>query len=281
MRSESAQTGTKSEVPPGSWRGSAREWTLALALTFGAFWVTAQLALYSPDSPIVAYLLAFSCVVACTLGTSVQAPASARACLSGCVIGLTLLVAAAIGRTHASLLLSGSAVLVGLLLIGTGIGALVGARIQHPGHLLFVAVVSSVADIWSVTQPGGISKAIVEEPLALSFAALPWPMLGSAELAPLLGVGDVVFTSLYLAASRVHALPLRRSVLALAAGYALTTLLVIISERPIPVLPLLGACIVIAQPKARSVETLDRRHGAWVLSLLAGALALWFLKRSL
>jgi hypothetical protein len=172
-------------------------------------------------------------------------------------------------------------VLVALLLLGTGVGALVGRRIQQPGHLLFVAVVSSVADLWSVTQPSGISHAIAQDPLALSLAALPWPMPGSGELAPLLGVGDVVFTSLYLAATRVHALPLRRSVLALALGYALTTAFVIATERPIPVLPLMGACFVIAQPAARSVSALDRRRGAWMLTLIASALALWFLQRSL
>jgi hypothetical protein len=106
-------------------------------------------------------------------------------------------------------------------------------------------------------------------------------MPGSGELAPLLGVGDVVFTSLYLAATRAHALPLRRSVLALSAGYALTTALVIATERPIPVLPLMGACFVIAQPAARRVSALDRRRGAWMLTLIASALALWFLERSL
>ena len=268
-------------VPQASWQGSGRAWASALALSCASFWVTAGLAVYSAPAPILAYLLAFSCVVACTLGTAAHAPAAARTCVWGCLTGLVLLSAAAWRGTRSGLLLPGSGVLIGLLLLGTGVGALVGRRIEHPGHLLFVAVVSSLADIWSVTQPGGISKAIVEEPLALSLAALPWPMLGSGELAPLLGVGDVVFTGLYLAASRAHALPLRRSVLALAAGYAITTALVIATQRPIPVLPMLGACMVIAQPKARTVTPLDRRRGAWGLSLLACAILIWFLKRSL
>ena len=280
MLSRSASRVTE-EVPQTGWQGSGRAWVSAVALSCAGFWVTAQLGVYSPAAPILAYLLAFSCVVACTLGSAAYAPVHVRACLWGCVAGLVLLVGAALGRSLLSALLSGSGVLMGLLLLGTGIGALVGGRIQHPGHLLFVALISTLADIWSVTQPGGISKAIVEEPLALSLVALPWPMLGSSELAPLLGVGDVVFTSLYLAATRVHALPLRRSVLALAAGFAITTSLVIATERPIPVLPLLGACMLIAQPKAREVAQLDRRRGAWVLSLLACALAFWFLQRSL
>lgn len=259
---------------------TGRAWSAALALACAGFWLTAQLAGYSTAAPIPAYLLAFSCVVACTLACASQAPASVRACLIGCGSGLALLVGSALTRGRLGIVLSGGGVLAGLLLLGTGVGALVGRRIQQPGHLLFVAVISSVADLWSVTQPAGISHAIAQDPLALSLVALPWPMPGG-ELAPLLGVGDVVFTSLYLAATRAHALPLRRSVLALALSYALTTALVIATERPIPVLPLMGACFVIAQPAARAVSALDRRRGAWMLTLIASAVALWFLERSL
>lgn len=171
-------------------------------------------------------------------------------------------------------------VLAGLLLLGTGLGALIGRRIEHPSHLLFVALVSSVADILSVTQPGGISKAIAEEPRALALLALPWPLLGSDEVAPFLGVSDVVFASLYLHASRAHVLPLLRSVVALFLGFALTAALVLLFQRPIPVLPLLGASIVLAQPRARAASAEDLRRGAWVLAALVVVIATVFLRRS-
>jgi hypothetical protein len=172
-------------------------------------------------------------------------------------------------------------VLLALLLFGSGLGMLIGVRIGQPGHLLFVALVSGVADLWSVTQPEGVSKALSEEPAALSFLALPWPLFGTPDIVPLLGVGDIVFTALYVGATRVHALPLRRTVLALALAYLASVLCVVTFQRPIPVLPWLGGCVVLFQPRARSVASADLRRGAWVLTALAGALAAWFWRRSL
>jgi hypothetical protein len=171
-------------------------------------------------------------------------------------------------------------VLVGLLILGTGLGAAIGRRIQDPAHLLFVAVVSAVADTLSVTQPGGISKAIAEQPAALALLALPWPLLGTPEIPPFLGVSDVVFASLYIHASRVHGLSVQRTGLALAAAFAATAALVVLTQHTIPVLPLLGLSVLFAQPRARAASSADLRRGAWVLVALAGAIAAIFLHRS-
>ena len=67
----------------------------------------------------------------------------------------------------------------------------------------------------------------------------------------------------------------------LIAGFALTTLCVVLFERPIPVLPWLGICFVLAQPLSRRIAAEDLRRGAWVLTVLAGVIAAWFLRRSL
>src|ERR1700712_1569138 len=117
----------------------------------------------------------------------------------------------------------------------------------------------------SVMQPGGISKAIADQPRALALLALPWPLLGTDAVAPFLGVSDVVFASLYVHATRTHDLPLLRSVLALIAAFAATAVLVVVWQRAIPVLPLLGVSIVLAQPRARAASAADLRRGAWVL----------------
>jgi hypothetical protein len=255
-------------------------WATALLLSVGGFQLTAGLAVYSPVPPVVAYLLGFACVVMAALGMSLCVPTSRWAGIvatgSGCIL---ILVAALAPPTQ----VDGSpalCVLTGLLVLGTGLGALIGRRIQHPSHLLFVALVSGVADALSVTQPGGISKAIAEEPRALALLALPWPLLGTHEIAPFLGVSDVVFASLYLHATRAHVLPLLRSVLALFCGFAVAAVLVLLLLRPIPVLPLLGASIVLAQPRARAASAEDLRRGAWVLAALAFVIATVFLRRS-
>ncbi|MDD9970599.1 MAG: hypothetical protein OXR73_30460, partial [Myxococcales bacterium] len=138
-----------------------------------------------------------------------------------------------------------------LLLLGVAVGTFVGARVERPGHLLFVALVSSLADIVSVYHPQGVSHAIIESETALSLLALSFPMLGTDAIEPLLGVGDLVFVALYLTASRVHQLSLRRTLAALSLGLAVTAASVVVLEMALPALPFLGLSILIALPAAR------------------------------
>lgn len=255
-------------------------WATALLTSVCGFRLTSWLAVYSPGAPVTAYVVGFACVVCSSLGVAWFVPSVRWAGIVGASLGALLMVVALLSPPGQMEAYPALCVLAGLLLLGTGLGALIGRRIQHPSHLLFVALVSSVADILSLTQPGGISKAIAEEPRALALLALPWPLLGSAEIAPFLGVSDVVFASLYLHASRAHVLPLLRSVGALFFGFALTAALVLLLQRPVPVLPLLGASIVLAQPRARAASAEDLRRGAWVLAALALVIATVFMRRS-
>lgn len=255
-------------------------WAAALLSTLCGFQLTAWLAVYSPAAPRIAYLVGFACVVSSALGVAWFVPRARWAGLLGACAGITLMVVALLSPPGQVDAYPALCVLIGLLVLGTGLGALIGRRIQHPSHLLFVALVSSVADVLSVTQPGGISKAIADEPRALALLALPWPLLGTSEIAPFLGVSDVVFASLYLHASRAHVLPMLRSIVALFLGFAVTSALVLLFQRPIPVLPLLGASIVLAQPRARAASAEDLRRGAWVLAALALVIASVFWRRS-
>ncbi|MEY4581767.1 MAG: hypothetical protein RL701_6470 [Pseudomonadota bacterium] len=260
------------------WRQS-RAWAIALLLTGSAFWATRQLAAHAIASPLTAYLTAFVCVITSVLLVALSVPRSTRIC-SASVIAAVALIANS-QRSAASQVAAGVSVLLALLIAGTVVGSLIGRRVKQAGHLSFVALVSGLADTWSVTQPSGISHMIVNEPTALSLLALPWPLPGTEDIAPLLGVGDVVFVALYIAATRAHALPMRRTLLGLSAGFALSTCCVVLLERPIPVLPWLGICFVLAQPQARRIAAEDLRRGAWVLTVLAGVIAAWFLRRSL
>jgi hypothetical protein len=255
-------------------------WATALLATVCGFQLTAWLAVYSPAAPLIAYLVGFACVVASTIFIALFVPSSRSAGFVGAGFGSALMMVAAASPPDQEEAFPALCVLSGLLVLGSGFGALIGRRIQHPSHLLFVALMSSVADILSVAQPGGISKAIAEQPRMLALLAVPWPLLGSDEIAPFLGVSDVLFASLYLHASRVHVLPMLRSVVALSGGFAVTAALVLLLQRPIPVLPLLGASFVLAHPRARAASVEDLRRGAWVLAALAIVIATVFLGRS-
>ena len=256
------------------------KWAGVLLLSIGGFQLTTWLAPYSASEPLVAYLVGFACVVAATLAVALWVPNERSALFLGSGVACALMLAALLAPVEQVTGYPPLCVLTGLLMLGTVIGAVIGRRIQHASHLLFVALVSAVADMLSVMQPGGISKAIAEQPRALALLALPWPLLGTDVVAPFLGVSDVVFASLYVHATRTHDLPLSRSLLALVAAFATTAVLVVVWQRPIPVLPLLGVSIVLAQPRARAASAADLRRGAWVLAALAVVIATVFLRRS-
>ncbi len=267
-----------SQQPSRGARGQAwSRWAFAIASAAGCFLVSARFASELALAPLAAYVVGFACVVSATLAAGLNAPRPAKAnwlVVVAALLGLLLVRAFGGPGVGASL-----CVLVLLLCFGSVAGAAVGGAIEEPGHLLFVALVSSLADTFSVTQPEGPSAALVSSPEALSLLALSWPMLGTSQIAPLLGVGDVLFASLYLAAARAHALPGRRTVLALGLGFLVTMLTVIVTELPIPALPFLGAAMLLVHPAARLPPARDRRKAFAMVFLMALALALLFLRR--
>lgn len=114
---------------------------------------------------------------------------------------------------------------------------------------------------------------MARSPRALSLLALPWPLLGTERLAPFLGVGDVVFAGLYLAACRRHELSLARTFFGLTAAFIVVAALVVVFAEPVPVLPAMGAAVVLLHPAARRPALADLRVGAAALLLLTLLLA--------
>ncbi len=241
-------------------------WTATLVCTALAF--CAALAVPADPSPLVAYILGFACVVAGTLAAGAFAPAKARVVVpillsAVAVLGLAFMLGARAGWPVAL------AVSIALLAAGPSLGALVGTRIEHAGHLLFVAFASALADVFSVTSPEGPSAAISKSDTALRIAAVAWPMLGSGQVEAFLGAGDLVFTGLYIASARKHELSMRRTLLALTGGYIATMLCVVAFQAAVPALPFLGGAMLIAHPEARRPPAADRRRGFVALSVIA------------
>ena len=247
---------------------SIAPWALCLFGTAVAFLAAHALGAAVPVSPLAAYVAGFVCVVTAVVAAGMFAPQKPR-------VVLPIAVAALVGIACAAWLSArppgwprALTVTLALLAAGSAFGALVGARIQQAGHLLFVALASALADLFSVVAPEGPSAAIAKSEVALSIAALAWPMIGSSGIEPFLGVGDVVFTALYLASTRRHGLSVQRSAVALACGYGLTMLVVVVFEVVVPALPFLGAAMLVAQPAMRRPKPADMRRGLVVLSVM-------------
>lgn len=220
--------------------------------------------------PLGAYIVGFVVVMGTTLAAAFVAPTLGRPALSFVVLtAVGLLVLLFMRGEEVPAPLGAVAVTAILLFAGAVVGGTVGGRIEHPGHLLVVAVVSFLVDTFSVYHPAGPTAAVVAQPRALAVLALPWPMLGTEEIAPILGVGDVVFAALYLSASRRHGLGMGKTVVAVALGLAVTMCAVILSGVPIPALVGMGLAVLIVHPRARKLPAADRKKGRIILAVLA------------
>jgi len=258
----------------GSGRRGNIEGTNALALiaaaSAGLVLAVSFLAPGLPLAPLGAYIIAFVVVMGTTLAAARIAPTLERPALSLVVLSaVAMLVLLFIYGETVPSPLGAVAVTAILLFAGGAVGGTVGGRIEHAGHLLVVAVVSLLVDTFSVYHPAGPTAAVVAQPKALAVLALPWPMLGTEEIVPVLGVGDIVFAALYLSASRRHGLGLRRTTVAVALGLVVTMAAVIISGFPIPALVAMGLAVLIAHPEARKLPPKDRKKGRIILGALA------------
>lgn len=246
-------------------------WPLSIGATCSALLALHALAPAISVSPVVAFVIAFACVCAGTLLTTWYVPVTPPRALAGCVLPIVMLLW--VRSTHGAGVLHATLVLASLLAIGTLMGTVIGGRIQAAGHLLFVAIVSSAVDVFSVFAPTGPTAALIASPQAIQLLALPWPMLGTPDLVPILGVGDVVFAALYRSAARAHGVDPARSLAALVCGFALTLAALLIVQQPIPALPFLGLSVVALVPQTRAVPEADRRTGWAGITVLLVVLA--------
>jgi hypothetical protein len=159
----------------------------------------------------------------------------------------------------------------------TLVGGAIGAAIERPAHLAAVGLVSAIADLWSVFDSGAPSAKLAEKALAepekLSPFALPFPLLGTPLIPAVIGAGDVLFVALYVAAFRAHRLPTRRLFIALGLAFGVGLLVLLLTLRPIPLLPLLAAAVLACEPSTRSLERREWRTVLSVCALLLAAIA--------
>jgi hypothetical protein len=271
--------GTPNIAPGGPSPARSRPWlgwVAAVGWAVVALLAAHRVAPRIQIAPLGAYAIGFGVVALGVLGTAWRCPPVTRRALQLSVVPCLALLW--LSDHPLPVLEMAGAVTVCLLMACTLLGGAVGWAIEHPGHLVFVAIVSAAADVFSVFHPQGPSAAIAQSEVALSVLALPWPMLGTPFVEPFLGAGDIVFTALYVACGRKHALPEWRTAAALTLGFVVTMVAVIALELAVPALPFLGMAVVLAQPQARRPPQRDRARGyalaAAVVAVVAGLLLL-------
>lgn len=210
---------------------------------------------------LAVYTLAFAAVAAITIHAALDTGCmlQGRRGLPALLLALVAVVAVAQVLAPADAL---SIAVHGALLLGfaCSVGAVLGREVVDPAHLWPLVVVAASADLFSVLAPAGVTRAILDgtAPVSLSAVVLHLPITTDAPPAPLLGVGDLLFTGFLGGAAARLDLPPRRSVVGLAAGFATCLGGLLAVEVPLPALPFLGVGFAFAhgariRPRAREL----------------------------
>lgn len=257
-----------------------RRWLTAVAGAALALFAFALVAPHAPSAwPLAAGVIAFACVSSEVLVASALTPRLPPGALFLALIPVGALVGVALAGSAVTELAASMIVTLALLAVGTLTGGVVGNAIDKPGYLIVVAAVSALVDIFSVLHPNGPTAQLVQIEIATNVLILPWPILGTARIDPVLGVGDIAFAAIYAVATKRHGLPMARTVAALAIGLSVTLAAVVATGVGIPALPFLGAAVVIAHPAARAVPREDRKRAFYGLVILVLAFAVLFVLR--
>lgn len=160
-----------------------------------------------------------------------------------------------------------------LLALAHATGGSIGRRVSHPGHLLPACAVAGAFDAASVFHPHGPSHAIARSARALTIAAVAFPVPGTRNVAPSLGVGDLVFMALVLGAAAAHRISILRTTACLAVGLVAAGTLAAGFHIAVPALVPLGAAVVIGLPEARRLRREDRSTAAIAVTVALGVLA--------
>ncbi len=223
-------------------------------------------------SLVVGFVVAFAALSAVVVVGSAGAALSAwsRRAIAG---GLVAAVCVALAANQ----LEGApaALLMGAALVGAGcwVGAGLGRGVQEAAHLWPLVAVGVGADIWSVTTPSGFTNQVVvegEAPALLSFIVLSVPVPGIG-VQPVLGVGDVLFTGLLLGAVAALGLSMKRCLVGLAIGYALTLVTLLVLALPIPALPFIAVGAVAALGRQAPARVKEMAMAVGFVLLLFGA----------
>ena len=223
--------------------------------------VAVGLALASPHLPVpvsladpLAPLIVLGLVLASTSGP--RDDQGLQLTLFGVVLcALLLVVFDRLGLTPWTLGLQTFAVLFG----GRTIGRAIGERIASPGHVFPAAVIAAAADIASVLSPEGPTAQLVASERAVGLFVLAAAVPGTAEIAPLLGVGDVIFVALLFGVAAHHEIPAPRTAVAAGLGIASAFAISAITASAVPALPTIGLLAVLFEPRFRRLEPHEKR----------------------
>lgn len=127
------------------------------------------------------------------------------------------------------------------LTLASGIGLWIGEGIDEVSHLIPVAIVATVADIWSVSA-GATAMIVVSS--VINYFLLRFPLPGSNAVPYLIGLTDFLFFAIFFQAARRFSLGTGKNVVLLLSAFIVTVAAAIFFQAGLPVLPFMAVFFV-------------------------------------
>ncbi|MBU1107424.1 MAG: hypothetical protein KKB51_12195 [Candidatus Riflebacteria bacterium] len=127
------------------------------------------------------------------------------------------------------------------LTLASGIGLWIGEGIDEIAHLLPVAIVATVADIWSVSA-GATAKIVVSS--AINYFLLRFPLPGYGTIPYLIGLTDFLFFAIFFQAALRFNLGGIKNALLLLSSFFIAVAAAIFFSTGLPVLPFMAILFV-------------------------------------
>jgi hypothetical protein len=140
------------------------------------------------------------------------------------------------------------------LTLASGIGLWIGEGIDEASHLIPIAIVATLSDIWSVSA-GATSMIIVSS--NIHFFLLRFPLIGGARIPFLIGLTDFLFFAIFFQAAVRFNLGLKKNIFLLVASFLIAVASAIFSQTGLPVLPFMAAFFVVGNFRQLDVNRKD------------------------
>lgn len=154
------------------------------------------------------------------------------------------------------------------ILLASSIGLWIGNGIDKSSHLLAVALVATIADIWSVFQ--GATYYIVRS-TAIYYFLLRFPLLFSDTVSfPfLIGLSDFIFFAIYYQSAVRFELGVVKNFIILSVGFIVTIFFAIFFRTGLPVLPFISLLFLVFNYKQLNIQSKDLSFISLFLILVA------------
>jgi hypothetical protein len=162
------------------------------------------------------------------------------------LFGMTLLFAALVHYTNQlpfHFLLSPLLIDIGLLGIGCHIGKIIALGVNQRSYLAPLSLVASVADLWSVW--GGPTHVLLKQTTYWNYFLITYPLLGTNQILPTLGLGDITFLALYFSLIPQYNLRVRLTSWSIIVAFSGCFLLSLLAGKGLPVIPFISAAFLI------------------------------------